>query len=251
MAYRSTTTATIAAPFRAVLDWVYPIGCIICGRECPSAMPLCATCRRRLPYFANPLCPVCGEFATPDRAHDDCRNNAFGGLTRLWFSGLFDDGYRPLIHALKYERQLSLGAFFGRRLGRRIKDNFATGESPPLIVPVPLHPKRRKERGYNQSAVIAEGLARVTGIPVAEDLLIRVRKTKDQTRLSSRERVANVRGAFAIQNDQGVSGRYILLVDDVMTTGATLNECARVIHPASPAGVGAAVIAVARPPGTN
>jgi len=251
MAFRSSIMVRIAAPLRAVLDWVYPIGCVICGRECSPALPLCTTCRRRLPFFPDPLCPVCGEFATPGRTHDDCESHAFGGLTRLWFAGLFDDGYRLLVHALKYERQLSLGEFMGRRLGRRILHHFAAGESSPLIVPVPLHPRRHKERSYNQSAVIAAGLGRVTGIPIAEDVLTRVRKTKDQTKLSPRERVANVRGAFAVRQARRISGRYIVLVDDVMTTGATLNECARVIHPASPSGVGAAVIALARPPGTN
>jgi len=165
----------------------------------------------------------------------------------LWFSGLFDDGYRPLIHALKYEHQQSIGEFFGRKTGRRLLKTFANCGHPPLIVPVPLHPSRERHRGYNQSAAIARGLARATGFPLAHDQLRRIRRTRDQTRLSPAQRIANVAKAFAVRHPGYFADRQVILVDDVLTTGATIKECTGILYADGAVEVQAMVIALARP----
>jgi ComF family protein len=101
--------------------------------------------------------------------------------------------------------------------------------SPDLIVPVPLHPNRLKERGFNQSGLLAGELARKIKVPVSFDTIVRKKQTAPQTRLSRRERLKNVKGTFEIPNAQRVRGRRVLLIDDVFTTGTTLNECAKVL----------------------
>ena len=234
-----------------LIEWVYPTGCVICGRECTPAPPICTTCHRRLPFFDFPICPICGDFTRQRRPHRECTGSSPGAVSLFWFAGLFDAGYRPLVHALKYERQLSIGEFFGQRIGRLLASQFSGGENAPLVVPVPLHPSREKKRGYNQSGIIAAGVARATGYPLGEGLIARIRKTKDQTKLSPHKRVTNVRGAFAVRRPGTFRGRQVILVDDVLTTGATVNECARVIHADDADDVQVLVIALARPPGVK
>ena len=167
----------------------------------------------------------------------------------MWSAGMFDDGYRPLVHALKYARRLTVGEHFGRRLGIAMRRRMIVKATAPIIVPVPLHAVRERERGYNQSMAIARGLARTTGFPMAPELLARVRKTKDQTKLTPAEREKNVRGAFQVRQAGGCAGHDIILVDDVMTTGATLAECARTVLADGASRVDAAVMALARAPG--
>ncbi len=105
-----------------------------------------------------------------------------------------------------------------------------SGLAPPeLVLPVPLHPKRLKERGFNQSGLLAGELARKIGVPVSFDVIVRKNRTLPQTRLNRKERLKNVRGAFELSGAQGVRGRRVLLVDDVFTTGTTLSECARTL----------------------
>jgi len=233
-------------PFRALANWVYASGCVICGRDCGPVLPLCTICWRRLPTFLHPICPVCNHFVPGKQPHSDCRTDR-ETPSLVWISGMFDAGYRPLVHALKYEHQQSIGEFFGRRFGRRLRKLYNENDNPPLIVPVPLHPAREKHRGYNQSSAIATGLARTSGFPFEKNLLIRVRRTRDQTKLSPEKRLANVRDAFRISHPGCFHQQQIILVDDVMTTGATLRECTRIIAADGAAEVQAVVIALARP----
>lgn len=233
-------------PLRSLVDWVYASGCVICGRECRSALPLCSICRHRLPTFTDPICPVCRHFVPGKQPHHDCLT-VEETPSLIWTSGILDAGYRPLIHALKYEHQRSIGEFFGRQIGTRLAGSIADDESAPLVVPVPLHPAREKRRGYNQSSTIATGVARATGFPLAEHLLHRTRRTRDQTRLSPEKRLANVRDAFRVARPGCFNGRQIILVDDVMTTGATLQECTRVIIADGAVEAQAVVLALARP----
>jgi len=100
------------------------------------------------------------------------------------------------------------------------------------IMPVPLHLSRKRERGYNQSRILAEEISKTVSVPLLEKVLIRKKKTKDQTHLSPEERERNVRGAFVARADSTLRGKKVILVDDVMTTGATLKECARVLKQA-------------------
>ncbi len=136
--------------------------------------------------------------------------------------------YRKLLHLLKYNGRSDIGIKLGEEFGRELSDSEAY-RTINAIVPVPLHPKRLKERGYNQAQMIAQGLSKSMGIPVINDVLLRTQYTQTQTKKTREERVKNVSEAFCIHNHKKIENRHILLVDDVVTTGATLEICANTI----------------------
>ncbi len=136
--------------------------------------------------------------------------------------------YRKLIHQLKYNGREDIGVFLGREFGKELC-RAELYKSVNFIIPVPLHPRRQKERGYNQAEVIANGLSKSMGIPVIPDVLVRRVYTQTQTKKSRTERVQNVSGAFDLQNPEKISKHHVLLVDDVITTGSTLEVCAQTL----------------------
>ena len=145
--------------------------------------------------------------------------------------GRFDDYYKELIHRFKYGKKIPLGRKLARRLGETINSNFHFLESD-FLIPVPLHKSRYRERGFNQSEVVAEEISKITGVLVLKGVLKRKKNTKDQTNLSPQQREENVRGAFVVTETERINGKKIILVDDVITTGATLSECARMLRQA-------------------
>jgi ComF family protein len=151
---------------------------------------------------------------------------------------------QTLIHQLKYDEITIAGVELGRHVAVAIAALF--GKIPQArIVPVPLYTAKERERGYNQSFYIAQGLRSVTGLPVSARLLRRIRNTPSQTRLNREERQANVQDAFELGRGADVQGASFILVDDVMTTGATIQECARVLKKHGALRVYAASVALA------
>jgi len=136
-----------------------------------------------------------------------------------------------LIESFKYRRKRRLGTFLSEALGERL---LTSGKFPSVdsIVPVPLHKRKRKERGFNQSDIIARQLSEKLGIPVLSDSVIRKRNTRTQTGLSREQRQRNVKGAFEFTGKLSLKGKRLLLVDDVLTTGSTMRECARTLKTA-------------------
>ncbi len=130
-----------------------------------------------------------------------------------------------LIHHLKYKGRYQIGDFLGRLYGQ-ILINQSPFNTVQLIIPVPLHPKRQRERGYNQSEVFANGLGKVMGIPVSNQNLIRSARSETQTRKNPTQRWENVKEIFSVVDPEALEGKHILLVDDVFTTGATIEACA-------------------------
>jgi ComF family protein len=134
---------------------------------------------------------------------------------------IYTGSVRELLHLLKYQSRYELGEPFGYIMGAAA--DFASEWNPDALVPVPLHPDRLERRGYNQAELLAQGAARFLHIPVMADAVLRVRATPPQNSLSPHERKQNMQGAFYVQVPSKVAGRKILMVDDVHTTGATLN----------------------------
>jgi ComF family protein len=201
---------------QALLGLLYPPLCLGCEDRLPSdadatPLPLCPTCLRSLPRAeAGILTPRLARF--PGGAA------AFDRAAALW---IFDaaGALQQLQHTLKYGNRPTLGVQLGRLVGEAW--HAGANPSPELVVPVPLHRRRRLERGYNQSERLATGIAEVLDAPVRADLLARPRATRSQTALSQPERWQNVERAFALSEPHAVAGRRVLLVDDVLTTGAT------------------------------
>jgi ComF family protein len=158
--------------------------------------------------------------------------------------GSYTDGLRELIHLLKYDHVLPAAKVLGRMLGEAVSDLAPEfGDRAPLVVPVPLHANKLKQRGFNQSELVAKAMAKFSErkLELAPELLVRKRETDSQTGLTRQQRIANLRGAFRATSE--IAGRDILLVDDVFTTGTTVSECARVLRRAGAQKIWVATVA--------
>jgi competence protein ComFC len=225
------------------LDLALPRRCFGCDlpREDPEpSLPcldtwLCRACQDSLPLIQPPLCSVCGEPFPGDLTRDfrcwNCDGRAFD--FEFAVSGYRAEGLvRDLIHGFKYDSRYELRGLLAVLLRQALQDSRLLQEpglSSWLLVPVPLHPWREMTRGYNQSWEICLHLSRATGIP-AQKILRRLRRTTSQAGLDRSRRLKNLRGAFALRPGADVRGRRILLVDDVLTTGSTCQECARILR---------------------
>ncbi len=159
--------------------------------------------------------------------------------------GEYKDGLRGLIHLLKYERVTPVRTPLGVMLAQVISELLPCGDSRPLLVPVPLHRSRWRSRGFNQADVIARAAIRrlAAELEFDSDVLVRQRDTVSQVGLSREERIENMRDAFRVSSPSRVKGRNVIVVDDVMTTGTTLSECARMLKEAGAERVWAATVA--------
>jgi ComF family protein len=225
--------------FRNLIDLIYPPRCPICqaflerekigemGRE----LPLCEGCSSSFIQITSPLCPVCGRpfAAGTERDHvcEDClRRRPFFEKARAPY--LYEGSLLTAIHEFKYAEKTYLARPLGLLLSSFAK-TWLHGHRKLLVMPVPLHPKRLRERGFNQSLLLADRVAETLDADLDFSSLKRIRYTKPQTGLGSKERKRNVRKAFGVSSREAVKGREVLLVDDVATTGSTLNECARTL----------------------
>lgn len=135
--------------------------------------------------------------------------------------------YSKLLHELKYEDRSDLGPILGRMMASEIKASSNFFDGIDVIVPVPLHKRKQLQRGYNQSTQLAKGVSQVTGIPIEEKAVKRIRQTESQTKKSARERLTNLDEAFSLENEDALHGKHVLIIDDVLTTGATTIACAK------------------------
>ncbi len=213
--------------WKAALNFVYPSSCMICKTSLPDSPGLCDSCWDDIEIWDSELSGVGFE-------------HEFDQIVILY---QFNDCVRSLIHALKYREKTLPGQIFGKALGQRIADLI---EPDTVIVPVPLHSAKKRARGYNQSEIIARATGRVSGLQVMANALKRVRPTPTQTQLGVLERQYNVQGAFHVRHPASIEGRKIFLIDDVITTGATLNACVLALRSAGAQYV--SVGAVASPP---
>jgi ComF family protein len=228
----------------ALLDFVFPPFCSLCREALGDGERIvCEACWRKMDLLSGPRCPRCGAPSPGQAGCPNCsdRDYRFSGACVL---APFDEGAQALIHLLKYREKASVGLRFGRMLGEAVKAE-PRMSGVDRVLPVPLHRSRVRERGYNQSLLIARGVGEALGRPVEAGALARTRATRTQTELSGKERVQNVSGAFAVRRPERVAGLRLLLVDDVFTTGATLDACAGALLDAGAAEVFVAAVASA------
>ena len=204
---------------RTALDLLFPLWCLGCGRE--GAL-ICPSCRRQLPRITPPICPGCGVPQAGEAVCPTCASRQLE-LDGIRAPFRFEAIIRRAIHELKYKNLRAAAEPLSELLDDYLKGNYMPAE---VLVPVPLSRKRQRERGYNQSELLARGLGKRTGLPVVADCLIRLRHTPPQAQTASAsDRQKNVAAAFSCRHHR-LQGRKVLLIDDVATSGATLNACA-------------------------
>ena len=228
----------------AALDLVFPPLCPVCDGMLGAGRrdPLCGACWDAFERIAPPWCRCCGAPLGIEGLCGACR----GRRPRFAYARaavLYGDLVREAIHAFKFGGRRGLANPLGDLLAG-LGLSALPGAAPDALVPVPLHPRRARDRGYDQALLLARRLERTWGVPVVADVLVRAVPTQPQTDLDAAARRRNVRGAFAVRRPEKIAGLHVVLVDDVLTTGATAGECARALYGAGAAAVG--VLTVAR-----
>lgn len=225
--------------FEWLVDWLYPPRCRACGGiiHGRDAEVFCPLCWSQIRFVSHPLCNICGR-PFPDASGEDhlcasClaqpphfeRARSWACYSREENS---EDPLRHVVQRFKYGRKVSLGKPLGRLLAQGARCFLAESDID-LIIPVPLHPKRLRWRGFNQAVLLARQVSRAHHLPLDPFVLCRGKETPPQTQLTEIERRKNMRGAFMLSAKKSVHGRRLLLVDDVYTSGATVNECSRTL----------------------
>jgi ComF family protein len=239
----------------AVASILFPAPCRLCGELLDTAaqIPICNSCLASLQPLHGPCCSRCGRpFASRVAAESSelplchlCRRGLYDfDFARSY--GAYTASMAGAIMLLKYQEVTPLAKWFAAVL-RKTFEGHREECVADTIVPVPVHPLRLRERGYNHAELIARPLARSLGLPCRSYLLVRSRPRPDKLRLTLRERWRSVRGAYTIRNGLRVDNLRILLVDDVLTTGATLDACSRALRKAGAARVVALTVARAIP----
>lgn len=246
-------TALTTRLWRGVVDLVAPNLCLGCGAGVGEPASLCLSCWASLLHLDEPVCDALGTPFAYDQGEGALSAQALSDpppWDRARAAVIFDENSGKLVHALKYQDRQEAGLLMARMMARAGRRLLAESD---VILPVPLHRFRLWRRRFNQSAFLAQQISRISATPWRHDVLVRARRTRSQVGLDQAERRRNVRGAFQLRPDclSVVSGKCVLLVDDVRTTGATAEACAEVLKQAGAARVSllsfALVPAPARP----
>lgn len=247
---------TVAA--EGLFATLFPSDCRLCGAPLVqiSRLPVCETCIGSIRPMAGRICAHCGERLVGPYQLSDEHGDAICGLCRqsdpvfvkAAAYGSYEGGLRDLIHLLKYQHVRTAAPVLGRMLSEvieRLKPCFAGAD--PVVVPVPLYASKLRERGFNQVELFTHSALKLKPggleLTLRPEILQRIRLTVSQTGLTIHQRRENMRGAFQVKHSEGIRDRDVLLVDDVMTTGTTVSECARVLRRAGAARVWVATVA--------
>ncbi|MGE5550160.1 MAG: ComF family protein [Bacteroidota bacterium] len=233
---------------RGLTELVFPPleRCAVCDRDAlRPTLALCRDCLRRLPFLAPPLCSRCGRLlrlcAARDGACRECARERFF-FSRARAVCLYEGAARAYLHEVKFHRSLPLARALAGVLAAYVREQGGF-QSYEAILPVPLHARREAERGFNQAAVLAGAVGAVLHRPVVMEAAARIRQTETQSRLDRERRRENVKAAFSIVDPGAVTGRRVLLIDDILTTGYTASECARALLRAGAVEVGVLTLA--------
>ncbi len=232
-------------PLRALASLFYPSLCAVCSDPIDQSLYLCAACDQKAPRIKAPFCAKCSEpfpgaisetFACANCSH---RTLHFESAVCAYRSrGIV----RRIVHEFKYGKQAHLRHPIADWLVETLDDPRLQGRKFDIIVAVPLHPARKRERGFNQAELLAELLSARAGVPLRKPLQ-RIRYTTTQTAFDRAERMGNLHDAFRLRKNADVRGLRVLLIDDILTTGSTLSECARVLKASGALSVHAATAA--------
>ena len=216
-----------------ITDILFPPTCSACGTVLiyDRAYPFCPECLSTIQFAATPLCTSCGQpFATSEGTNHLCEDCIMSpppfSIARSL--GKYDAALLDTIHLFKYHGKISVGEDLGKMMATTSYDSLVIQHYSPII-PVPLHPNRLKERGFNQSLVLAQQISKRFSIPLDFTSLRRTVLTEAQVNLSREKRAANVRGAFEVTDRNRIKVKKILLIDDVYTTGSTVKECSKIL----------------------
>ena len=212
-----------------VLDWLYPPKCMICNKIIPLGKTkwVCNVCISLLEPIGKEVCAKCGiPWDKAPRPCPDCQAKNFSfGWNRSPF--IYDDIIQQLIYRFKYGQHPEYGSGFASLICKFLGDwPFMWAD---VLIPVPLHRTREKERGYNQALLLAKGISKQTGVPVRADILTRVKHTQPLSGLSPKARVQNLKSAFEINKRIDAKFNKILLIDDIFTTGSTAQTCTKLL----------------------
>jgi ComF family protein len=258
--------------FEYILDLFFPIRCLQCGKnreDLPARERwICPDCLADIHPRSEQVCPGCKEPSFGGATHSYCREDNF--LDGLWSAAYYDDFFKKAVHEFKFKFIKDLAFPLSAIMARSILDaqeygtfqdvilaNFAKDEeegiylddrknkkTDTILIPVPLHRKRYNERGFNQSFLLAKNIGERFALSVREDMLLRIKNTKPQSKTVSREeRWENIKSAFICVKGEEVRGKNIVVIDDVCTTSATLNECAKELKRAGAKSVWGLIVA--------
>ena len=235
--------------WRSALDLIFPRSChhCDCALQGESNPCFCCDCWSTIALLEDPRCPSCGKpfvskvalSYSPGHRCGDCRDRP-PRFDRSVAVCSYEGVLAKAIQLFKYQGKTNLAGPLGDLLVRELERL----SGADCLIPVPLHPKRLREREYNQALLLCDSVKRQTGLEVIPDTLERIRETQPQTGLPIKDRRRNVRGAFIVKRTQHIEDRCVMLIDDVLTTGATVNECARILKRAGAKAV--YVLALAR-----
>lgn len=217
------------------VDLIYPPQCICCGK---IGYRVCSTCWQQRVYFTDKICKICGKPIQHSSICEDCASKP-AALEKIRSLGPYKGVLRDYILAMKFKRDLGLPELILPDLAALIEK---TDFEADYLVPVPLSKKRLNQRGYNQVSVWGIPLSKMVGVPLMTSILAQSKETVSQVTLPAEQRRENVHGVFSVISDQ-VRGKDILILDDVITTGATIYECAEVLRKAGARKISALTIA--------
>ena len=232
---------------KLLLDIAFPRRCPFCDTLMPfGGAKICGSCRKRLPFAGNDYCLKCGR-PLSDKGREFCP--ACEGTSHAFDNGrsllVYDDFVRHSIAGFKYKNKREYADFYGEEICRRL-GRYICSKHPDMLIPVPVSAKKLKSRGYNQAELIAKVISRITGIPLRNDVIIRERDTAPQKDLGRTQRQKNLKKAFKITSNV-VELKTIMVIDDIYTTGSTMDEISVTLKSAGAGRVYFVTLAAGRP----